>query len=155
VKPVLQALVLAEHIYTDLSGKKVICGTFNGLNISKAPIAKEIVEPDGTKKVSLIGGMNIGSPYLYINLTDVFDGTEIVIQFMNLNDNLVVFQSKLMVQANQRAPTVEIVAPLPALGLFITGPGQYSFDVLCEDEIIGSHRLTVSEIEQPPVGDQT
>lgn len=79
MKPVLQALVLADRVYQDVSGKKVIAGTFSGFKFSKRPPAGEIIRPDGQKQRVIAGGMSAGSPYVYISLTDVCDSTTIQI----------------------------------------------------------------------------
>ena len=48
-----------------------------------------------------------------------------------------------MVKCADRLATVEIILPLPAFGQFKLEPGMYAFEVVCEGEVIGSHRLTV------------
>jgi hypothetical protein len=145
MKPVLQALVLAERIYEDKSGKKIICGTFNGLFIGKVILPKKEL-PDGSTMQMLPGGTDMGCPAAYISLTDVVDGTEIALQFVSQSKNQVLFRADLKLEINDRLSTVEIVAPLPPLSAVVKEPGVYSFDVLCDAEILGSHRLIVKEI---------
>ena len=58
MKPVLQALVLADRVYQDVGGKKIIAGTFSGYKFSKKPPFAEIFRPDGTKQRVMVGGMN-------------------------------------------------------------------------------------------------
>jgi hypothetical protein len=148
MKPVLQALVLAERIYEDKSGKKVICGTFNQLLIGTIPIpAKK--NPDGTEKRALPGGTDPGCPAAYVSLTDVVDGTEITLQMVNVSKNQVLFQTGLRIEVNDRLATVEIIAPLPPINVFIREVGTYSLDVLWRNEILGSHRLIVREFAPP------
>lgn len=146
MKPVLQALVLAERIYEDKSGKKVICGTFNGLFIGKIAIPEKELS-DGSKMRVLPGGTDMGSPAAYISVTDVVDGTELVLQFVNQSTNKVVFRAGVKLEVKDRLETVEIVAPLPPMSAIINKPGVYSFDVLCDAEILGSHRLIVKGLD--------
>ena len=148
MKPILQALVLAERVYEDKSGKKIIAGTFNQLLIGKVsiPAAKN---PDGTERRVVPGGLDPGCPGVYVSLTDVVDGTEITLQMVNVSKNQVLFQSSLRIAVNDRLATVEVVAPLPPMSMFIREVGTYSLDVLWRNEILGSHRLVVRELTPP------
>lgn len=141
MKPVLQALVLAERIYTDVTQKKIIAGTFNLLTIRKKSV--EAKPAEGSVKIE--GGGDMGCPSAYISLTDVVDGTEITLQFVNVSKNKVLFGSALKLSGKDRLATVEIVAPLPPLRRFVGEAGTYSFDVVWNGEILGSHRLVVQE----------
>jgi hypothetical protein len=145
MKPVLQALILAERVYEDVSHKKIIVGTFSTILI--APIRDVIEEQADETKFRLIpGGTDPGCPSVYVSLTDVVDGTEIVIQVANLTKNLVLFQSPTMrLTPNSRISSVEIIAPLPPLSPFITEAGNYSLDVIWKGEILGSYRIFVQE----------
>src|SRR5581483_10699135 len=142
MKPVLQALVLAERIYEDKSGKKIIAGTFNQLTIGKLQI-KEVDRPDGSKGILLPGGTDPGCPMAYISLTDVVDGTELALQMVNVSKNEVLFGVGVKIQQKDRLATVEIVVPLPPFGMFVREAGTLSFDVVWGGEILGSHRLLV------------
>jgi hypothetical protein len=151
MKPVLQALVLAERVYEDKSGKKIICGTFNGLLIGRLSLPEH--ETSGGSKITLVpGGIDPGCPSVYISLTDVVDGTKLNLQFVNMTKNKVLFQTGLTINVKDRLLTVEIVAPLPPLARYVTEPGTFSLDVLCDNEILGSHRLLVKELGQQTEG---
>jgi hypothetical protein len=144
VKPVLQALVLAERIYSDTTGKKIIAGTFNTYTIGRVRLEPEKM-PDGTERPRWLGGADPGSPSLYISLTDVVDGTEIGLQFINVTRNEMLFRNNMKINCNDRLGTVEIVAPLPPLHAIANKEGTYSLDVLWNNEILGSHRIMVKE----------
>lgn len=152
MKPILQALVLAERVYTDTpSGKKIIAGTFNRIIIAR--IQTKIVdhpEGGGGKVIVLPNLPDMGSPAAYISLTDVHDGTEITLQFMNISKNAVLFQIAHKIACNDRLATVEIVSHLPAVSAVCNEPGTYSLDVVCENEILGSQRIIVVELPIPP-----
>jgi hypothetical protein len=146
VKPVVQALVLAEHVYQDVTGKKVIAGTFNQIGFKhKLPAVQERKLPDGTSQQVMLGGMHGGSPYAYISLTDVCDGVELVLQFVNLSKNQVLFGKKMAISCDDRLKTIEIVAPLPPLP--VDDEGTYAFEVVCDGEILGSHRILARELD--------
>ena len=148
MKPVLQALVLAERIYEDvLSRKKVIAGTFNEILLQKFE-PQEANAEDGSKQhilPTVPGGSDMGSPMAYISLTDVLNGTKISLQVVNVTKNDVLFNIDVQIRVQDRLATVEIVVPLPPIRLFVAAAGTFSLDVVCNGEILGSHRLVVKQ----------
>jgi len=145
VKPVLQALVLAERVYQDITGKKIIAGTFNRVLFSRQSVVKEVTLPDATKRKMARGGMQGGSPFAYMSLTDVCDKARLILQFVNLSKNVVLFGTDVEVTCSDRLGTVEVVIGLPQLP--IQEEGTYAFEVVCEGEILGSHRITAAELK--------
>lgn len=141
MKPILQALVLADHVYQDVTGKKIIAGTFSLVRFTpKKDLVKKVELPTGETKQIVRGGMHCGSPYAYISITDVIDDTDLTLQFVNLTKNHVLFEQTLTVRCQNRLETIEIIAPLPPLP--IVEAGSYAFEVVCEGDILGSHRIT-------------
>lgn len=145
MKPVLQALVLADRVYQDVTGKKIIAGTFNCFLFSRRPASREVELEDGTKQTHVQGGLHAGSPYAYISLTDVCKGTTLRLQFVDLTKNKQLFGTDVTVDCNDRLRTIELVLPLPPLP--IESPGTYAFEVVWEHEILGSYRITAKEIQ--------
>ncbi len=145
MKPVLQALVLAEHVYQDVSGKKIIAGTFNSVRFTQKPLIKTVAKPDGTQQMLVPGGMHAGSPYAYVSLTDVCESTILQLQFVNLTRNKILFSKEVTVNSKNRLATRELIFPLPPLG--IDEPGVYAFEVVCEGDILGSCRVMAKELE--------
>jgi hypothetical protein len=144
VKPVLQALVVAEKVYEDVTGKKIIAGTFTSVGFMRSPPIREIELPDGSKQTQIAGGMHGGSPCAYVSLTDICTETKIRLQFVNLTKNMVMFGTELTIKCPDRLRTVEIAAPLPDLP--INEEGVYALEVVCEEEILGSYRITAKEV---------
>lgn len=151
MKPVLQALVLADRVYQDVTGKKVICGTFSGYKFSKKPPLAEVARPDGQKQQVLVGGMRAGSPCVYISLTDVCDGTKIQVQFVSLSRNIVLFGNEVTISNDDRLRNVEIAMPLPELP--IAEAGSYALEVLCEGSILGSWRVLAEDLDAKKEGE--
>ncbi|MCC7293465.1 MAG: hypothetical protein IT449_15505 [Phycisphaerales bacterium] len=127
--PVLQALVLADHIYTDTTGKKVICGTFSQIWSLQFPNAFS------------------RTTWAYIVLADVMQPTQIQLRFVYLNDNRILMQS--------RPVTVKSVDPLTPLEVSMEVPnlplpaeGAYSLECWTNGTMIGSLRLKVSKREE-------
>src|SRR5947209_2869761 len=112
MKPILQSLVLAERIYKDTSGKHIICGTFNQILVRKTKLPEQ-QRPDGSTHPVVVGGTDPGSPSLYVNLTDVVDGTEITLQVVSASRNAAIFGVALKLGCTDRLAAVELVAALP------------------------------------------
>jgi len=150
MKPVLQALVVADHVYMDVSGKKIIAGTFTKIQKRTVQLPEQAVPPDpntGKPRMLMPGGTEMGCPWFYLSLTDVVDGTELILQFVNRGKNEVLFATGLKIPSKDRLETIEIAAPLPPLGQMLTESGEYSLDVVAEGEILGSHRLIVEVLQ--------
>jgi hypothetical protein len=144
VKPVVQAIVLAEHVYQDVSGKKIIAGTFQDIIFGRKPLVG-VVQPEETKQQILPGATHGGSPIAYVSLTDVGENTTLLFQFVNLTKNTVMFVKQLTVDCKDRRAVVELVVPLPPWP--IAEEGVYAFEVVCEGEILGSHRINARELK--------
>jgi len=153
-KPVLQALLLADHIYQDRdTGKMVIAGTFTGVAVSQRNKEQESAEVDKENQASelppqlgntpLIG--QIGSPYAYICLTDMREEANLELRFVDLTDSTALFRVDLNVQCKNPLQAVELKIPLPKLPM--PHFGAYSFELLCEDELLGSWRVTMTSVE--------
>jgi hypothetical protein len=147
VKPILQALVVADRVYTDgATGKKIIAGTFN--QIHKITVKSTIEErPDGSKVFKVPGGMQMGAPFAYLNLTEIHNKVDLLLRYVELTDNKVIFQTTITVSAPSPLVNAEVVAPLPTLPVEPAGP--YALEVLWNDEHLGSHRIYVGELASP------
>ncbi|MBN1393939.1 MAG: hypothetical protein JW959_02825 [Pirellulales bacterium] len=147
MKPVLQALVVADHVYRDgNTGKHIIAGTFNSYKFSRKSPVEQVEAPDGTKQTTVAGGKDTGSPYAYVCLTDVCEGTTFQLHFVNLSKNAIIFRTEAVVENIDRISTIEIAFPLPRLP--ITESGVYAIEIVWENEVIGSWRITVEDLDQ-------
>ncbi len=142
MKPIIQALVLADRVYEDKVGKKIICGTFNRISTGKVA-TQQVQMPGGGQGTVMPGGSDPGCPWAYVSLTDVMDNTTLTLEYSNIGDNTSIFQVSVQIQNNDRLATIEIVVPLPPMTVFAPKSGTYSLDVLWNKEIIGSHRVVV------------
>src|SRR5262245_55175441 len=122
-KPILQSLILADHIYEDkLTGKRIIAGIFNrivrGKRVMKpAPGAEEGAPGAAGQRVLEIPptGLQSGSPFAYISLTEVRGPTPFVLQLVNLDDDMTLFRSELKVDCPNPLYTIELTVPLPPI----------------------------------------
>jgi hypothetical protein len=142
----LQALVLAERVYSEHTGKKIIAGTFNRVFMErKKPKPEGQPNPPEPPSNVLKPGNDPGCPAAYVSLTDVIDGTEVTLQFVNVSKNQVLYEAPTKINCNDRLATVEMAFALPPLGRCITEPGTYSLDIVWRGEILGSHRIVATE----------
>lgn len=124
--PVLQALVLADHIYTDQSGKRIICGTFSKIFSDKFPSVT-------------------GFPAsVFILLADVVGEIVLQLRFVSLYDNEILLESNpIRIQSPGPLAPLDIVVQIPPLPL--PRAGIYSFECWTDGDMIGSVRLEVGE----------
>ena len=148
VKPVLQALVVADRIYEDkATGKKIIVGTF-GRVFFKPPVKRD----PGQQIQIPSSGMQAGSPFAYVSITDVHEEAKLVIRYVRLDGEpdeqqaaMPLFQTgEMVVKCPDRLAHVELVVPLPPLPAV---KGVFALELLSEGELLGSHRIVVEEMK--------
>lgn len=146
MKPVLQALLIADRIYQDtVTGKKVVAGIFHQiLFISKEKMQAEASQHGANTLPVIPGGYQTGSPFAYISLTDVKPGRQpFVARYVDLSSDNVLFQVDFHVTVQDPLQIVELVLPLPSLPAI--APGAFAFELLWNDEPLGSYRIIVKE----------
>jgi hypothetical protein len=128
--PVLQALVLADHIYEDKrTGKKVIVGTFNRIWAKEFP--------------SVLGR----STFAYLCLTDVDGTAELQLRYTDLTDHSVLTEStRAPISARDRLSSSEIIIEVPPLPM--PHEGAYAFEAYVDDRLIGSLRITAGRPDE-------
>ncbi len=139
MKPVLQALVVADRVYEDkATGKKIIAGTFSRLLFRKpAQQGQPLSIPPS--------GAQAGSPFAYISLTDIHGVANLTLRYVRLDDLEArpIFQTDgINVKCEDRLATVELAIPLPPLPIT---KGVFAVEILCEGELLGSHKIVVAE----------
>lgn len=147
VKPVLQALVLAERVYEDLTTrKKIIAGTFNTVQIGTAS-AHEVgpATGDGKKTVRIPGGINAGSPWVYINLTEIHGRIPFTLQYVDLKHHSVLMKTEFAVECKNPLANVEVMIPLPELPT--PHPGTYAIELMSDEYPIGALRIEVVSLD--------
>lgn len=146
MKPVLQALLLADKIYDDrATGKKVIAGTFNRMLIAKNVALKQAEDSEGNKTIRMPGGMEAGSPSAYFSVTECRGQRRFVLRYVDLSDDKVYLSTEITVECDDPLRTVEAVLPMPRLPT--PHPGVFALELLCDDEPVGALRIQVEEIE--------
>ncbi len=127
--PVLQALILADRIYTEDSGKRLIIGTFSRIWCKSFPMRLA------------------ASTWAYVLLTDVYQEVDLQLRFVRLRDNSVLLQSHPMrIPAKDPLTPLDIVVEVPPLPL--PEAGAYAFECWAGNHLIGSSRLRVHGKEE-------
>lgn len=127
--PVLQALVLADHIYTEERGKRIICGTFS-----------QIFSPQFPAVFSR-------TTWAFVLLAEVVGKVSLQLRYVSLKDNRILMQSKpITIQSNDPLTPLDLAIEVPPFPL--PEAGIYSFECYADGTMIGSVRLNVSKVEQ-------
>lgn len=145
--PILQALLLADHVYQDRStGKHVICGVFN--TVYFIPEEQRQAKADASQggageslTVSAMELMRAGSPFAYLSLTEIQGSKKFELRYVDLSENTALFSTSFGVRSQDPLQTVEIVIPLPSLPA--PREGAFALELLCDNELLGAHRVLV------------
>jgi len=161
-KPVLQALLLAEHVYQDrATGKKIIAGTFNRLNFTRrrpplppppegdVPFAvPPAAPPAGLPEArELHNVISPGSPFAFITLTEVHGTIPLELRYVDLQNNAVLLTPRFQVSCDDPLNTLELTIPIPMLPA--PHEGVYALELLHDNEPLGSMRIVAVENPAP------
>lgn len=148
-KPILQAMVLADHVYQDrVTGKFIIAGTFSTIvhsQVARLPDDGRS-EIQGARQVFAGPLTQIGSPYLYLALAEIHGQVPLQLKFVDLSDASVRFDAEFEVTSIDPVSVSEYVLQMPSLPA--EKLGTYSLDLLYDGEIMGSWRIDVKSMPQ-------
>jgi hypothetical protein len=163
--PVLQAMLLADQVYQDrATGKYVICGIFSAIHFvpqgpphdlghsagvespgdgTDEPATRETIEPSAPvpapAPVPIARLVRAGSPFAYISLTELQGTRKFELRYVDLEENNVLFGTTFEVSCRDPLETIQITVPLPPLP--IPHEGVFVLELLCDGEMLGSHRV--------------
>lgn len=80
-----------------------------------------------------------GSPFVYLSLTELQGSGKFELRYVDLNENSLVFGTGFEVSCRDPLETIQIVIPLPPLP--IPHEGVFALELLCDGELLGSHRV--------------
>jgi hypothetical protein len=127
IKPVVQALLLADQVYTDVTGKKVIAGTYDCVFCTGFPaeFARET--------------------YAYICLSNIRRMTTMQLKYVDLStDEILMEYGPINIHSPDPLANVDFVVPVPPL--FMPHPGIYAFELFTGNDMIGCIRLSVESL---------
>jgi hypothetical protein len=112
-----------------------------------APIPPQPIAPPPQSNQRMLEipptGLQSGSPFAYLSLTEVRGLTPLTLQFINLEDNMEIFRSELKVDCPNPLYTIELTVPLPPLSP--PQAGIYALELLYNYETLGSLRIVVED----------
>lgn len=150
IKPTLQALVLADHVYVDkMTNKFVIAGTYHQLGVVPRPAAQEAAPEisGGMRKLQLHEILGYVSTFVYISLTNIRGNVPLELRYVSLSDHSVLLKMEIMIPGDDDPlKTWEMGMQVPPLPSVV---GVYAMELLFQDEPLGSHRVQVVEIQPP------
>ncbi len=130
--PVLQALILADHVYTDTNtGKRVIAGTFSRL------FAREFHPKMHFSRTT----------WAYVSLTNMSGKYALQLQYVDLEnkEKQLMKSTELQVDAKDPLGTLDFAMEVPPFPM--PHPGKFAFELLANGAIAGSLRLSVEKVE--------
>lgn len=156
IRPTLQALLVADHAYSDATtGKKIIAGIFHTIYSKTQTLPQD--RPKGAPMQLQVppAGFSMGSPFAYISLINVRGVQQFVLRYVDLATDVVRFQTDFRVDCQDPLSPVEVVMPL--LPLPVDKPGSFALELLWREESLGTYRIHVKpspHLPVPPVAER-
>ncbi|MFO0981904.1 MAG: hypothetical protein U1E76_09215 [Planctomycetota bacterium] len=129
--PIVQALLIADHIYRDAqTGKHVLAGTFNTIQCESFPAIWQ--QP----------------VFIYLSITGVHGQVDLVHRLVDLQNHAVILETEPMpVTAATPLDTAEVVGEVQ--GLPFPHSGTYALELHHEGELLSALRISVVEVKPP------
>lgn len=129
IKPIIQALLLADNVYTDAeTGKRVIAGVFDSITLPEIP--------GDFPQVTCV----------YVSLTAVRGEIEVMLRYVDLDsDEVLMEHGPTKLSSDDPVASLDFSAPMPPLP--VPHEGVFALEVHVGDELIGMLRITATLAE--------
>jgi hypothetical protein len=126
MKPILQALLLADNVYTDgETGKRIIAGVFDSITIPEIP------------------GHFFKVTSAYVSLTELRGRVEVTLRYVDLDSNEVLMESgPTIIEQTDPIASVDFTVSVPPLP--VPHEGVFALELHANDELIGMLRITAA-----------
>jgi hypothetical protein len=141
-KPIVQAMVLADRIYKDESGRMIIAGTFTRLLAIRGV---QQGQPHSVGQRQLMPYEDVGNPWLYLTISEVHKQAAFTLHVVRLADNQVCFEAQLEVTSSDPLVAVELALPLPKFPQ--AEEATFAIELLHEGEILSAIRMAVQVLK--------
>lgn|SRR5262245_29310111 len=130
MKPIIQALLLADNVYSDAeTGKRVIAGVFDSIFLPEIP--------GDYWKVTCA----------YISLTELRGRVETMLRYVDLDSNEILMENgPTVIEQNDPIASVDFTVSVPPLP--VPHQGVFALEVHANNELIGMLRITAALREQ-------
>lgn len=159
--PILQALLVADHVYQDRStGKVIVCGIFHkiGFRPEDKPAEQNAGGdagggyPPGYTEIPIHRVQRMGNPWVYLALTELRGEKEFELRYVDLLENTALLGVNFKLKSDDPLKTVELALPLPSIPRprFAADERNRTFglELLCDNELIGSHRILAENLAE-------
>ena len=143
MKPKVQAILLADHVYKDeFTGKYIVAGIIDGYLFRP--------DPPAPKPGDIPLDMNrTGAPYVYVNLTEFNGRFDFEIRYLSLTQNAVIAAYAFQMASDDPLKTIQFSLAFPTLPKV---EDTIALELLCDGEVIGSQRIVVSKMPEREAG---
>jgi len=130
MKPIIQALLLADNVYTDIeTGKRVITGVFDFIGVPEIP------------------GHFLKVTHAYVSLTELRGRVEIMLRYVDLDSNEILMEhGPTVIEQDDPIASEDFTVTVPPLP--VPHEGVFALEVHANNELIGMLRITAALREQ-------
>jgi hypothetical protein len=124
IKPIIQALLLADNVYTDAeTGKRVIAGVFNNIVLPEIP------------------GYFPNVLCVYVSLTAVRGEIDVMLRYVALDtDEMLMEHGPTKLTSDDPVASLDFIASMPRV--HVPHENAFTVEVHVGDELIGMIRVT-------------
>ena len=134
MKPKVQAILLADHVYKDeFTGKYIVSGIHNTYLLN--PNAKPDRVPDDGSAAIPMDMHRAGAPYAYVNLTEFNGKFDFELRYLSLTKDQVLARLPFQMASYDPLKTIEFGAAVPSVPKVVD---TIALELLCDGEVIGS-----------------
>jgi hypothetical protein len=136
IKPIIQALLLADNVYTDAeTGKRVIAGVFDRITVPEVP------------------GHFLHVTCLYVSLTEVRGEVDVMIRYVDLDSNEVLLEhGPTNLTSDDPLASIDFSVQVPPLP--VPHEGVFALELHANNELVGMMRITATLAGQPGEGEE-
>ena len=146
MKPRVQAILLADHVYKDeFTGKYIVSGIIDTYLFNPNP-------PPAPKNESgdiPLDMQRAGAPYVYVNLTEFNGKFDFELRYLSLKSDQVLAAFSFQMASYDPLKTVQFALAFPSVPKV---EDTIALELLCEGEVIGSQRIVVSKMQEKAKG---
>ncbi len=142
MKPKVQAILLADHVYKDeFTGKYIVSGIIDTYLFNPNP-------PPTPKNESGDIPLDMqlaGAPYVYVNLTEFNGKFNFELRYLSLTQDQVIAAFAFEMTSYDPLKTVQFALAFPSVPKV---EDTIALELLCDGEVIGSQRIVVTKLEK-------